>query len=156
MGKTQSNPQKRLLVSTISRDTFDTLAEPSKSQGYSKGKIIGILVKWYLKSLAAWGKLLPIVLTAGICLSCADLTIRDEEGRHPQSSAAFAGLCAENTSGQSLIEEGVRTLSILSNQIDTTKMKEPAFKMILTATGDYAYRRPQDGIYVVPIGCLRP
>lgn len=58
-----------------------------------------------LKSLAAWGKLLPIVLTVGICLSCADLTIRDEEeGRHPQPSAAFAGLCAENTSGQRIVK----------------------------------------------------
>lgn len=58
-----------------------------------------------LKSLAAWRKLLPIVLTVGICLSCADLTIRDEEeGRHPQPSAAFAGLCAENTSGQRIVK----------------------------------------------------
>ena len=58
-----------------------------------------------LKSLTAWGKLLPIVLTVGICLSCADLTIRDEEeGRHPQMAAAFAGLCAENTSGRSIVK----------------------------------------------------
>lgn len=27
--------------------------------------------------------------------------------------------------------------------------------MILTATGEYAYRRPEDGIYIVPIGCLK-
>ena len=58
--------------------------------------------------------------------------------------------------GQSLINDGAATLTALSNQIDTSKMKEPAFKMILTATGDYAYRRPEDGIYVVPIGCLQP
>lgn len=35
-------------------------------------------------------------------------------------------------------------------------MKAPAFKMILTATGEYAYRRSEDGIYIVPIGCLKP
>lgn len=58
-----------------------------------------------LKNLTAWGKLLPIVLTVGICLSCTDLTIRDEEeGRHPEPSAAFAGLCAENTSGRSIVK----------------------------------------------------
>ena len=58
-----------------------------------------------LTNLAAWGKLLPIVLTVGICLSCTDLTIRDEEeGRHPEPSAAFAGLCAENTSGRSIVK----------------------------------------------------
>ena len=58
-----------------------------------------------LTNLAALGKLLPIVLTVGICLSCTDLTIRDEEeGRHPEPSAAFAGLCAENTSGRSIVK----------------------------------------------------
>lgn len=41
-------------------------------------------------------------------------------------------------------------------QIDTSRMKVPAFKMILTATGEHAYRRPEDGICVVPIGCLKP
>ena len=46
--------------------------------------------------------------------------------------------------------------SNMAEQIDTTRMKSPAFKMILTATGEYAYRRPEDGIYVIPIGCLKP
>ena len=66
------------------------------------------------------------------------------------------GLIEIKLGGQSLINDGAATLTALSNQIDTSKMKEPAFKMILTATGDYAYRRPEDGIYVVPIGCLQP
>ncbi len=39
-------------------------------------------------------------------------------------------------------------------KIDTDKMKKPAFLMILSGVGDYAYRR-QDGIYVVPVGCLK-
>lgn len=42
----------------------------------------------------------------------------------------------------------------LSGKIDTDKMKKPSFLMVLTGTGDYAYRRP-DGVYVVPIGCLK-
>ena len=42
----------------------------------------------------------------------------------------------------------------LTQRIDTARMNEPAFRMVLTATGQYAYRRPEDGIYVVPIGCL--
>jgi len=66
------------------------------------------------------------------------------------------GLIEIKLGGQSLINDGAATLTALSNQIDTSKMKEPAFKMILTATGDYAYRRPEDGIHVVPIGCLQP
>ena len=66
------------------------------------------------------------------------------------------GLIEIKLGGDSLIKEGAETLNELANQIDTTRMKSPAFKMILTATGEYAYRRPDDGIYVVPIGCLRP
>ena len=56
--------------------------------------------------------------------------------------------------GPSLIDEGAQTLQQLTQRIDTARMNEPAFRMVLTATGQYAYRRPEDGIYVVPIGCL--
>ena len=38
--------------------------------------------------------------------------------------------------------------------IDTTRMKKPAFLMVLTAVGSYAYRR-EDGVYVIPVGCLK-
>lgn len=65
------------------------------------------------------------------------------------------GLIEIKLGGDTLIKEGVATLTALANQIDTERMKAPAFKMILTATGEYAYRRPEDGIYVVPIGCLK-
>ena len=65
------------------------------------------------------------------------------------------GLVEIKLGGETLINEGAKTLNALANQIDTTKMKSPSFKMILTATGDYAYRRQDDGIYVVPIGCLK-
>lgn len=66
------------------------------------------------------------------------------------------GLIEIKLGGQSLIEEGAKTLTSLANQIDTTKMKSPSFKMILTAADQYAYRRAEDGIYIVPIGCLKP
>jgi hypothetical protein len=33
-------------------------------------------------------------------------------------------------------------------------MKSPSFMMILTAVGNYAFKRP-DGVYVVPIACLK-
>lgn len=56
--------------------------------------------------------------------------------------------------GDKLIENGAENLITLCNRIDTEKMKHPSFLMILTATGNYAYRR-KDGVYVVPIGCLR-
>ena len=65
------------------------------------------------------------------------------------------GLVEIKLGGQSLIEDGAKTLNMLESQIDTSRMKAPSFKMVLTATGDYAYRRPEDGVYVVPIGCLK-
>jgi hypothetical protein len=64
------------------------------------------------------------------------------------------GLIEIKLGGDKLIEDGAKTLKMLSEKIDTTKMKSPAFSMVLTATGTYAYQR-QDGIYVVPIGCLK-
>lgn len=57
--------------------------------------------------------------------------------------------------GQDLIDKGASTLIDLANKIDLEKMPAPSFMMIITAVGDFSYRRPQDGIWVVPIGCLR-
>ena len=34
--------------------------------------------------------------------------------------------------------------------------EKPRFKMVLTAVGEYAYRRPDDGVIVCPICCLKP
>lgn len=64
------------------------------------------------------------------------------------------GLIEIKLGGDSLIDDGAKTLSALARKIDTDTMKSPAFSMVLVGVGDYAYRRP-DGVYVVPIGCLR-
>lgn len=64
------------------------------------------------------------------------------------------GLIEIKLGGDTSIEEGVKTLNAFEGQIDTKKMKKPAFRMILTAAGRYAYRR-KDGIVIVPIGCLK-
>ena len=64
------------------------------------------------------------------------------------------GLIEVKLGGDKLIEEGAENLKKLRNKIDTTKMKAPSFLMVLIGVGDYAYRR-QDGVYVVPIGCLK-
>lgn len=65
------------------------------------------------------------------------------------------GLIEIKLGGDKLIEEGANTLNFLADKIDTTKMKAPSFKMVLTGVGQYAYKRQQDGVYVVPIGCLK-
>lgn len=64
------------------------------------------------------------------------------------------GLIEIKLGGEEAIEHGADTLKMLANKIDTDKMKAPAFLMVLTAVGEYAYRR-EDGVYVVPIGCLK-
>lgn len=64
------------------------------------------------------------------------------------------GLVEIKLGGEKLIEEGVKVLKKLSEKIDPTKMKNPSFLMILIGVGQYAYQR-EDGIYVVPIGCLK-
>lgn len=64
------------------------------------------------------------------------------------------GLIEIKLGGETLIEEGASNLNSLANMIDTTKMKKPSFKMVLTAVGQYAYLRT-DGVMVVPIGCLK-
>jgi predicted AAA+ superfamily ATPase len=64
------------------------------------------------------------------------------------------GLIEVKLGGDKLIEEGAANLIKLSKKIDTTRMKEPSFMMVLTAVGNYAFKRP-DGVYVVPISCLK-
>ena len=64
------------------------------------------------------------------------------------------GLIEIKLGGDNLIEAGATTLMKLASKIDTEKMKSPSFMVVLTAIGEYAYRR-LDGVLVVPIGCLR-
>lgn len=64
------------------------------------------------------------------------------------------GLIEIKLGGDNLINEGVENLIKMKNKIDTEKMNNPAFLMVLTATGKYAYQR-EDGVYIVPIGCLK-
>lgn len=64
------------------------------------------------------------------------------------------GLIEIKIGGDKLTEEGAATLHKLAQKIDTTRMKAPSFLMVLTAVGSFAYRR-EDGVYVVPIGCLK-
>lgn len=64
------------------------------------------------------------------------------------------GLVEVKLGGETLVEEGAANLKKLAGKIDTQTMKDPSFMMVLTATGAYAYQR-KDGVWVVPIGCLK-
>lgn len=56
--------------------------------------------------------------------------------------------------GQYYIEEGANNMIKLANSIDTDKMPAPSFMAVIIGVGKYAYRR-EDGVYVIPIGCLK-
>ncbi len=64
------------------------------------------------------------------------------------------GLIEIKLGGDKLIEEGASNLLKLKEKIDTDKMHEPSFLMVLCGVAPFAYRR-KDGVYVVPIGCLK-
>ncbi len=66
------------------------------------------------------------------------------------------GLVEIKLGGETLVNEGASTLNALARIVDTTKMKAPSFKMVLTAVGDVVYRRKEDGVIVCPISALRP
>jgi hypothetical protein len=55
--------------------------------------------------------------------------------------------------GGNEIDLAANNLLTLSQKIDTNRMKEPSFLMVLYG-GSVAYRR-KDGVFVVPAGCLR-
>lgn len=78
-------------------------------------------------------------------LEC-DAVIHLRDGRY--------GLVEIKLGGDKSIEDGASTLLSLAEKIDSTKMKRPSFMMVLTAIGNYAFKR-KDGVIVVPIGCLR-
>lgn len=79
-------------------------------------------------------------------LEC-DAVLHRRDGRY--------GLIEIKLGSEKGIEDGIKTLTALSKKINTDTMLAPSFLMILTASGDFAYRR-NDGILVVPIGCLKP
>lgn len=64
------------------------------------------------------------------------------------------GLIEIKLGGEKNIEEAAENLKLLASKIDTAKTKAPSFLMVLTGTSKYAIRR-EDGVYVVPVGCLK-
>ena len=78
-------------------------------------------------------------------LEC-DAVVHLRDGRY--------GLVEVKLGGDNLINEGADALKELARKIDTERMNDPSFLMVLIGVGQYAYRR-EDGVYVVPIGCLK-
>ncbi len=64
------------------------------------------------------------------------------------------GLIEIKIGGEDNISDGAETLKVLREKIDTDKMNAPSFLAVVIAVGDYAYKR-EDGVFVLPIGCLK-
>lgn len=56
--------------------------------------------------------------------------------------------------GEQNIEDGAKSMLSLAGNIDTDKMPAPSFMAVIVGVGKYAYLR-KDGVYVIPVGCLR-
>ena len=56
--------------------------------------------------------------------------------------------------GEQNIEDGAKSMLALAENIDTDKMPAPSFMAVIVGVGQYAYQR-KDGVYVIPIGCLK-
>ena len=78
-------------------------------------------------------------------LEC-DAVVHLRDGRY--------GLVEVKLGGEDKIRDGADALKDLAGKIDTARMREPSFLTVLVGVGQYAYRR-EDGVYVVPIGCLK-
>ena len=53
------------------------------------------------------------------------------------------------------MDEGVRTLNKLLALISDKGKKPPVFMMVVTAVGEFAYGRKEDGIIVCPLSALK-
>lgn len=85
---------------------------------------------------------------------------RDKAGRECDaiihlSDGKWGAIEIKLGSDEETINGGVEQLKSFSSIINTEIMHQPSFLMVLTATTNYAYRN-EDGIYVIPIGCLKP
>ena len=75
----------------------------------------------------------------------ADLVVSLPDGR-------WGGVEVKLGSGK--IDEAAQNLLKVAARVDEERMGKPSFLMVLTGT-KLAFRRP-DGVYVVPLGCLKP
>ena len=80
-------------------------------------------------------------------LEC-DAVLEDAKGRY--------ALVEIKLGGDRLIQEGVASLNAYLRLVESRNAPQPVFRMVVTAVGDYAYRRKEDGIIVCPLSALRP
>ena len=78
-------------------------------------------------------------------LEC-DTVLHRRNGSYALLEVKLGGEDHINASAANMIE--------LAGNIDTDRMPAPSFMAVIIGVGKYAYQR-QDGVYVIPIGCLK-
>ena len=96
---------------------------------------------WYLP-LLLWG------------LKNFDFEVRECDATIHLSDGRWGVIEIKLGGDEASVEAGAKSLKKFVSNVDTEVMREPAFLMVVTAKGGYAYRR-EDGVLVVPVGCLR-
>ena len=114
--------------------------------GKIRNKRVEILVvecskSWYLP-LLLWG------------LKNFDFEVRECDATIHLSDGRWGAIEIKLGGDEASVEAGAKSLKKFVSNVDTEVMREPAFLMVVTAKGGYAYRR-EDGVLVVPVGCLR-
>jgi len=124
--------------------------------------ILGITPNDLITDLNTFGLMFESMVTRDLgvyaeCLGGKVYQYHDADGLEADAIIHFMngtwGAVEIKLGGDKLIEEGAKSLIALRKKVNTTKMKEPSFLMVVTAT-QHAYKRP-DGVLVVPIGCLK-
>ncbi|CCH77640.1 conserved hypothetical protein [Nostocoides japonicum T1-X7] len=57
--------------------------------------------------------------------------------------------------GHDAVDKAAESLLRFAAKVDASRHGEPAFLGVIIGNGSYAYRR-EDGVHVIPIGCLGP
>ena len=109
----------------------------------------------HLISTAHWGFCLPVsipTISTSPCVFLLSLGLECDTVIH-RRNGSYA-LIEIKLGGEELINNGASNLLELANKINTDKMQLPSFMAVVVGVGEYAYQR-KDGVFVIPIGCLK-
>lgn len=124
---------------------------------------LGLSPEGLFKDIATFGLLFESLAVRDLriyadCLGAKLYKYRDSKRREADAVMQFRdgswALFEMKLGGASDIEDAASKLKAIANDIDIEKTGKPSFLMVITK-GPVAYRRP-DGVYVVPLACLKP
>lgn len=119
--------------------SIDELSEDMETFGFFFESMVTRDLRVYLEPL--YGEIFHYRDNTGLEVDCI---LKLDDGRWAAVEVKVGG---------NKIDEAAANLLKLGDRVDTQYMKKPEFLMVIYG-GQHAYRRP-DGVYIVPIGCLK-